>query len=316
MPNNADEDRCAGRIRAKAIRYVLPAVFGVLLMIFCMCRSNEFYRIPDSEMTENDRIFGRQLRKISRGEYGMDDSFFCGRFYYIFYRRPSSPPERAGYYIELPKLPGGLFFQYRYNRAEDRWGPFPGLEQLNPKRPSLYLMTISIKETYIYEDYIVIRAADEKRFIRIFFEQAPTFDFIESPDGGYKMKYTFYENLFSSEDLNFAMVGMRRLIKRTGDFDPNAGMSVLRGIISAGIVYIDSEPFIAGETICCLFSYSLISEELVFYNDTNSFNAFISKTNKPGKYAPLSFGYYEALDKMFEGREIIRYYDVTYSVTD
>jgi hypothetical protein len=288
------------------MKYIQLIILVFIPLIFCICRSNNSYNGNNEIGAENSQRFNRHLKKISNKEYSIDLSYFCDRFYYSS-RNSSSPTD---YYIELPKLTGGLFFQY--SKSGNKFNPFPILKYLEPNKLNLRLAGIPIKEAYIYDDFIVIQSATEEQFIQIFFSSPLIFDTIKSPSNDYKIKYTFHENIFQN-NLNNGTWGVRLLQKRNKNHNSySKWTTLLRGIISAGIVYINSEPFIAGETIYCPFSFSLISEELLFYKDTNEFNDFINKTNAPDKISILSFGYYEDLNKMIEGKEKIIFYEVSY----
>jgi hypothetical protein len=79
--------------------------------------------------------------------------------------------------------------------------------------------------------------------------------------------------------------------------DTRTRRTLINGIISAGIAYINGESYLIGETVYCPYSFSLLSGEIVYFKDQPSFNAFLNEINNPGEISILEFHYYSKLTK-------------------
>jgi hypothetical protein len=250
---------------------------------------------------ENARFLCEELEKISRGKYSMTLSYYVDRFYYSY--RTSQEP--TSYYVELPKIPGGFFLQYE-KREGDRYNPFPALRYLGNGHTDY--RNIFLKEAYIYENRIVIKPMKKDYFLEVLFVSPLKAEIIDLPDKDYKTKYIFSE--FNTSDIltNSTWGVWALMIKKEKYYS----ISLCNGIIAAGLVCINSMPYFAGETIYGYFSFSLNSEELIFYKSSNEFNKFIEIANFSYKVSILPFGYYENLYQMIRGKErIICYTEIS-----
>ena len=270
-------------------------IFLIFSLLFFSCASDDIG-------VENARALIRRLEKISHGKYTLDLSSLCDRFYYPKTR------QNFDYYIELPKLPGGFILQYD-SFVEYKY--LPQLRHVMVDFSSLvYSYHIFVKELYVYENsMVVVKPKDGEYFLKCVFLPSSTFEVekIDFPESDFLEKYTFYE--FKDRYLfDYNTHGIWHLVSVSKN--PRLSKYIFRAIIAAGIVYLNSDPYLVGETIYGPFSFSLNSGELIIYNNRNDFDDFMNASEIDREILP--FGYHGHLKKNLEGKEGKKLFTVEY----